>query len=91
MVKFAESGCRNDFYFIISTFLANDILERKISLAILSEVWEKKGNKKHKFQIEKMLQEEGLKYISTPQSSSKRGGGCAIVAYLPYFSLEKLR
>ena len=68
----------------------NDILEREISLAILSEVWEKKGNKKHKFQIEKMLQEEGLKYISTLRPSSKRGGGCAIVAYLPYFSLEKI-
>ena len=67
-----------------------DILEREISLALLSEVWEKKGKKKHKLAIEKMLQMEGLKYISTPRPSSKRGGGCAIVANLAQFSLEKI-
>ena len=72
------------------TNFKNDILEREISLALLSEVWEKKGNKKHKFQIEKMLEQDGLKYISTPRPSSKRGGGCAIIAYLPHFSLEKI-
>ena len=37
-----------------------------------------------------MLELEGLKYISTPRASYKRGGGCAIVAYLPKFSLEKI-
>ena len=37
-----------------------------------------------------MLQLEGLKYISTSRPSSKRGGGCAVVAYLPHFSLEKI-
>ena len=37
-----------------------------------------------------MLQMEGLKYISTPRPSSKRGGGCAIVANLAQFSLEKI-
>ena len=68
----------------------NDMLEREISLALLSEVWEKKGKKKHRFQIEKMLEQEGLKYISTPRPSCKRGGGCAIIAYLPDFSLEKI-
>ena len=41
-------------------------------------------------EIEKMLELEGLKYISTPRSSYKRGGGCAIVAHLPQFSLEKI-
>ena len=68
----------------------NDILERGVSLSLLSEVWEKKGKKKHKYEIEKMLQLEGLKYISTSRPSSKRGGGCAVVAYLPHFSLEKI-
>ena len=67
-----------------------DVLERKIGLALLSEIWEKKGNKKHKFEIEKMLQQDGLKYISTPRPSSKRGGGCAIVADLHHFSLQKI-
>ena len=37
-----------------------------------------------------MLELEGLKYISTPRASYKRGGGCAIVAHLPKFSLEKI-
>ena len=37
-----------------------------------------------------MLQEDGLKYISTPRPSYKRGGGCAIIAHLPKFSLEKI-
>ena len=46
--------------------------------------------KEHKLAIEKMLQMEGLKYISTPRPSSKRGGGCAIVANLSQFSLEKI-
>ena len=68
----------------------NDILEREIGVALWSEVWEKKGKKKHINQVESMFQLEGLKYISTPRPSYKRGGGCAIVAYLPKFSLEKI-
>ena len=65
-----------------------DVLERGIGLALLSEIWEVKGKKKHMSEIEKMLQLEGLKYISTPRGSYKRGGGCAIVANLTQFSLE---
>ena len=68
----------------------NDFLEREVSLGLLSEIWQKKGNKKHKYEIEKMLEKEGLKYISTPRPSNKRGGGCAVVEYLPHFSLEKI-
>ena len=33
----------------------NDFLEREVSLGLLSEIWQKKGNKKHKYEIEKML------------------------------------
>ena len=68
----------------------NDILEREIGLALLSEIWQVKGKKKHMCEITKMLEIEGLKYISTPRGSYKRGGGCAIVAYLPKFSLDKI-
>ena len=67
-----------------------DIQEREIGCALLSEVWEKKNKKKHQFEIEKMLHMEGLKYISTPRPSTKRGGGTAIVAAVDKFSLEKL-
>ena len=66
-----------------------DMLEREVSLALLSEVWEQKNSKKHKFELEKILQLDGLKYISTPRPS-KRGGGAAIVANLAQFSLEKM-
>ena len=67
-----------------------DILERDIGLALLCEIWQVKGKKKNMCEIEKMLEIEGLKYISTPRASYKRGGGCAIVAHLPQFSLEKI-
>ena len=40
-----------------------DVLERGIGLALLSEIWEVKGKKKHISEIEKMLEVEGLKYI----------------------------
>ena len=66
-----------------------DMLQRDISVALLSEVWEKKNSKKHKFEIEKLMQLHGLKYISTPRMH-KRGGGAAIVANLEKFTLEKL-
>ena len=52
-----------------------DLAEREISLSILSEVWQRTGNKKHNSHIEKMLQIGGLKYISTPRPSYKRVGG----------------
>ena len=67
----------------------NDILERNISLSIFSEVWEKANCKKQQFELEKMFEMDGLKYISTPRLS-KRGGGAAIVANMRKFSLEKL-
>ena len=62
----------------------------KIGLSLISEIWEVKGKKKHMCEITKMLEKDGLKYISTPRASQKRGGGCAIVAYLPQFSLSKI-
>ena len=67
-----------------------DILERETGLSLLSEIWEVKGKKKHMCEITKMSEVEGLKYISTPRASYKRGGGCAIVAHLPKFSLENI-
>ena len=67
----------------------NDIHERSIGVALLSEVWEQATNKKHIFEIDKMLHMEGLKYISTLRPAGKRGGGAAIVAPVDKFSLEK--
>ena len=67
----------------------NDILERGISLLLLSEVWEKASCKKQQFEIDKMCQMDGLKYISTPRLS-KRGGGSAIIVNLRNFTIEKI-
>ena len=67
-----------------------DLLERGIELSLLSEVWEAKGKKKFMSEASKMLENNGLKYISTPRAVNKRGGGCAIVANMTKFSLEKI-
>ena len=73
----------------VNSFI-EDMHQRDIGLALLTEVWEKAQKKKHIFQIDKMLHMEGLKYISTPRPSSKRGGGAAIVAPIDKYSLEKI-
>ena len=67
----------------------NDMKEREISLSILSEIWQKSECKKQQAEIEKMLQMEGLKYISTPRMN-KRGGGAAVVVNFENFSVEKI-
>ena len=73
----------------ISNF-RNDMIVREISVALLSEIWEKVNCKKTQFEVEKMLQLNGLKYISTPRTT-KRGGGAAIVVNLEKFTLEKIQ
>ena len=50
-----------------------DMLERDIDVVFLSEIWEKTESKKHKFEIKKLLELNGLKYISTPRLNNKRG------------------
>ena len=69
--------------------LKTDILERNISLAFLCEIWEKSENKKHQFEIENMLESEGLKYISTSRPTG--WGGAAIIVNQENFLLEKLK
>ena len=66
-----------------------DMKMREISCAMLSEVWEKSNCKKQQFELERMLNMDGLKYISTPRTT-KRGGGAAIVVSLKDYSLDKI-
>ena len=66
----------------------NDLLERGILLGFFSEIWQKLENKSHKFEIERMLEGEGLKYISTAHPSGWRGA--AIIVNQEKFVLEKL-
>ena len=67
-----------------------DMLERAIDVAFVSEVWEQKEKKEHAFEVEKMLEMDGLKYLSKSRPSTQRGGGVAIVTYLKKFSIDKL-
>ena len=42
------------------------------------------------WEIEKMLQMDGLKYISTPRPAKNRGGGVALIVDLEKYSCEKM-
>ena len=73
--------------------LKTDMLERKIYCGFLTLIWENTEKKEHKGEIEKMLEIDGLKYISSARLPNAKGvsyGGAAIVANLNKFSLEKL-
>ena len=88
----ATYNCRSLFPKIES--LKTDLLERKIDCGFLVEIWEQKQNAEHKFEIEKMLELNGLQYISNPRPPNKKGvsyGGAAIVVNLEKFSCEKLK
>ena len=70
--------------------LAQDVHERESDLIFLTEVWEKKENKRHQFKLETLYEMKGIKYISTPRPGAQRGGGAAIAARLERFLLTKL-
>ena len=57
-----------------------DILESSVDLGFLQEIWEQEDNKDHQFEIEKMLEMDGLQYISTHRPKNSKGrsyGGCS--------------
>ena len=68
----------------------NDLFERQIDVSLCCEVWEKSESKKHKFEIEQMLEMDGLKYFSTTRPKGKRGGGAAIIVNTKRFKVETL-
>ena len=67
-----------------------DMLERNVDVAFVSEVWEASEKKEHALEIEKMMELDGLKYLSKSRPSSKKGGGAAIVINVEKFSIERL-
>ena len=67
-----------------------DMLERQIDVNLCCEIFENANNKRHKDEIEKMLELEGFKYFSTPRPRGKRGGGAAIIVSLEKFKVQKL-
>ena len=67
-----------------------DILERNLDLVLCSETWQKDSNQKLKSNIEKMLEEDGLLFMSCPRPSKRRGGGCAVIVNQTKFTAEQL-
>ena len=43
-----------------------------MDLGFLQEIWEQTGNKEHQYDIEKMLEIDGLQYISRPRNTKGR-------------------
>ena len=73
--------------------LATDLLERKIDCGFCQEIWYKEEDKKHNYEIEKLLELKGLKFISTSRKPNKLGvshGGAGIIVNLERFSCEKI-
>ena len=73
--------------------LSTDILERSIDVSFCSEIWEQVDNKVHQFEIEKLLELKGLKYLSTPRKPNSKGvsyGGAALIVNLRKFRVEKI-
>ena len=73
-----------------TTNLSLDVNERESDLIFLTEVWEKRENKKHQNKLIEMFELSGIKYISTPRPGTKRGGGAAIAIRQQNFTLSKL-
>ena len=57
----ASYNCRSLFPKLGS--MKTEIIERKLDCIFASEVWEQSENKEHLWEIEKMLEIDGLKYI----------------------------
>jgi hypothetical protein len=70
---------------------AEDMLQRQITVSLLSETWEKaEGNRKFQEETERLFELNGLKFLSYPRPSAHRGGGAAIVVDTRKFSCEKV-
>ena len=67
-----------------------DLFEHQVDVRLCCEVWEKAENKKHKDEIELMVELDGLQYLSTTRPHWKRGGGAAIIVNTERFKVEKL-
>ena len=67
-----------------------DMLERSIDVAFCSEIWEQSEKREHILEIEKMLELDGLEYLSISRPLNTRGGGAAIIVNLEKYSIIKL-
>ena len=64
--------------------------EREADIAFLSEVWEKKENKKHRKKLETMFEMRGIEYISTPVRVGKGEGEQLLLCQVIIFISQSL-
>ena len=73
--------------------LITDILERNIDCGFCQDIWFKEEDKSHQYEIEKIFEMKGLKFIFTSRKQNKRGvshGGAGIIVNVERFSCEKI-
>ena len=71
--------------------LKTDLVERKIDVAFLQEVWEPSDNPFFIAEKEKLQEIHGLKYVSKPRAKTSKVryyGGAALIVNIEKFSLE---
>ena len=73
----------------INRFL-EDMKMRSISVSLISETWHKESKKKHVHEVQRILNMEGIKFVSAARPGGRRGGGCGIAADLTHYNLDKL-
>ena len=66
-----------------------DFIERQVDFSLICEIWESTSNDQHLSKIKRLLELDGLKYISTPRPK-RRGGGAAILCNLTKFRVKEL-
>ena len=61
--------------------LKSDLIEREIDVAFIQEIWEDTNNEDYHFEIERMFELNGLKYVSTPRPKTGKAayGGAAVI------------
>ena len=67
-----------------------DVQEREISVALLSEIWEKCGKKRFKKEVVKMKELNGLGYISTSETLAGEVEAVRLLLILTCSRLKKL-
>ena len=86
--SFTNYNCRS--FAPKANSFAEDMENRDYKFSFLTEIWQDDSKKTHRNIIQKLLEENDIKYISTPRRGNKRGGGAAIAWNSNDVNIEKL-
>ena len=70
--------------------LVEDFDNRNYIICYLSEIWQENSKSASKTTIQSLLEENQIKYMSTPRRGGKRGGGAAIAWKHEEVNIKKL-